>query len=333
MDKWKNLLKADPTDWLLEAENPSVRYLTLTRLLDESETSRHAQAAKREIMRSGIVPEILARQQEGRWNEPVRFYRDKYSGTVWQLIILAEHMADGADHRIHAACEYLLAHSQEHENGGFSYDGTSDHGGRKSGVIPCLTGNMIFSLIRLGFFDDERVQRGVDWITRYQRFDDGDGEAPKGEPYDRYEMCWGLHSCHMGVVKALKALAEVPVGHLSPKGKDTIQKGGEYLLAHHLFKRSHDLARVSRPGWLKLQFPLMYQTDILEIGNLLISLGFRDPRMQEAVDRILAKQSGEGRWTLEASFNGRFQVNLETKGKPSKWITLGALRLLKGYLK
>ena len=81
-------------------------------------------------------------------------------------------------------------------------------------MIPCLTGNMVFSLIRFGYLDDPRVQRGVDWITRYQRFDDGDGD-PQGWPYDKFEMCWGKHTCHMGVVKALKALAEIPADRRS----------------------------------------------------------------------------------------------------------------------
>ncbi len=34
---------------------------------------------------------------------------------------------------------------------------------------------------------------------------------------------------------------------------------------------------------------------------------------------------------MEDTFNGRFQASIETKGKPSKWITLRALRVLKRY--
>lgn len=38
-----------------------------------------------------------------------------------------------------------------------------------------------------------------------------------------------------------------------------------------------------------------------------------------------------GRWKMADNFNGRFQVDIETKGQPSKWITLNALRVLKAY--
>jgi hypothetical protein len=107
--------------------------------------------------------------------------------------------------------------------------------------------------------------------------------------------------------------------------------GTEYLLRHQIHKRSHDLDSVSKPTWLHLQFPWMWQTDILEILGILTRLGVRDPRMREAADVLLSKQDGQGRWTLERTFNGRFQTGLERKGKPSKWITAHALSAIKRF--
>jgi hypothetical protein len=329
---WTKLVKADPTGWLLEESNPSVRYLTLVNILGRKETSAEVKRAKADIMRTGIVPRILSRQSRGSWNGPGRFYRDKYKGTAWQLIILAEHEADGDNKKIQAACEYILRSSQDPESHGFSYDQRGDSpGGLPSEVIPCLTGNMIWSLLKLGFLGDERVQKGIEWITTYQRFDDGAARAPKGWPYDRYEMCWGRHSCHLGVVKALKALSAIPAKHRNRDIKETLAKACEYLLAHHIYKRSHDLAKVSKPGWLKLQFPLMYQTDILEIADLLIGLGIRDERMEDALSLIAAKQNEKGRWNLESTLNGKFWTSIERKGMPSKWITYRAMKVLKMY--
>ncbi len=63
MDNWKSLLKADPTNWLLEKENPSVRYLTLTEILDKTEIDPEVMKAKNEIILIGAVPEILAEQR------------------------------------------------------------------------------------------------------------------------------------------------------------------------------------------------------------------------------------------------------------------------------
>ena len=103
------------------------------------------------------------------------------------------------------------------------------------------------------------------------------------------------------------------------------------MLKHHVHKRSHNLSRVSKPSWLKFGFPLMWQTDALEILEILIKLGFRDERMQEAVDLVISKQNQQGRWLLERTFNGRYLVRIERKDKASKWITLKVLRVLKGF--
>ena len=191
---------------------------------------------------------------------------------------------------------------------------------------------MVWSLIRLGYLNDPCIKRGINWITNYQRFDDGIQESLKGWPYDRLKAaCLGKHTCHMGAVKTLKALSEIPGNKRSNEVKNTIVKGVQYILKHHIYKRSHELNLVAKPGWLKFGFPLMYQTDILEVLGILTQLGYKDERMQEAIDMLISKQDDWGRWNLENTFNGRFQVNIEQKGKPSKWITLKALKVLKWF--
>ncbi len=334
MKSWKSCLSADPTEWLLEKNNPSVRYFTLHDLLEKPWTDPEVTEAKQEIMKTGIVPAILAQQnKEGYWEAPERFYSAKYKGTVWQLMILAELGADGNNDNIQKACEFILTSSQDLESGGFAYSSsTRTGGGRHSEVVPCLTGNMVWSLIRLGYLGDPRLQQGIKWITTYQRFDDRINEIPKGWPYDRLKTgCFGKHTCHMGAVKALKAVAEIPEKKRSAAVKQTIEKGAEYLLLHHVFKSSHNLNRVPKPGWLKFGFPLMYQTDALEILGILTQLGYDDTRMQEAIDIMISKQNNEGKWILENTYNGRYQTNIEQKGKPSKWITLHALKVLKKF--
>jgi hypothetical protein len=45
------MLKADPTDWLLEKDNPSVRYFTLIEIFDKPEDDSEVREAKDEIMK------------------------------------------------------------------------------------------------------------------------------------------------------------------------------------------------------------------------------------------------------------------------------------------
>lgn len=333
MANWKSKLNADPIDWLLEDNNPSVQYYTLTEILEKLKTDPEVVKAKKQIMEIGTVPKILAKQNDaGYWDDPKKFYRAKYKGTVWQLIILAELGADGADKRIKKACEFILNSSQDTKTGGFSYDeGKKIPGGLPGTVIPCLTGNMVWSLIRLGYLNDPRVHQGISWLTKYQTFDDGVKSWEKGWEYERLKACFSKHSCFMGVAKTLKALAEIPPKKRLKDIKNTIEQGIEYFLIHHIHKKSHDQSKVSKPGWLRFGFPLMYQTDVLELLGLLTKLVIKDRRMEEAMAAVLKQQDEDGKWTLKSTFNGRFQTNIEQKGKPSKWITLNALKVIKRY--
>jgi hypothetical protein len=330
-DNWKSLLKSDPIDWLLEINNPSVRYFTLKDILSRAKGNPDLKDAHRNIMISGIVPAILAKQNEnGSWGVPEDFYvRAKYKGTVWNIILLAELGADGNDERIRKTAEFILSISQDKQSGGFAYQGGYE-GGYHSKVIPCLTGNMVFSLIRFGYIDDPRVQQGIEWISKYQRFDDEIETAPKGWPYDKFKNCYGKHTCHMGAVKALKALAEIPANKRTKAVKNTINQGAEYLLKHNVYKRSHDLSQVIKPFWLRFGFPLMWNTDAMEILGILIKLGYHDDRMRDAIELMISKQDEQSRWKMEKSYNNRLLVGFEKDGKPSKWLTLNALRVLKG---
>ncbi len=330
---WKSMLKADPTYWLLEKENPSVRYFTLRDILDKPEHNLEVQQAKREIMQYGIVPDILRKQQEPMYLKTYpKFYTDKYKGLVWQLIVLAE-MGAKTNSQIIEQCEYLLNNSQETKDGGFAMNiAAKKGGGRITEVIPCLTGNMVWSLIHFGYLDDPRLQKAIHWITRFMRLNDGVENNPQIPPYDRYEICWGKHTCFMGVVKVLKGLSAIPQEKRTNEVNDTINRIVEFLLIHHIFKHSHDLSKTSKPGWLKFSFPLMYQTDLLEILDILTELGINDRRMDEAIGIIIAKQDDMGRWKAENTSNtDRLLIPLEQKDKQSKWITFRAIRVLKRY--
>jgi hypothetical protein len=87
-------------EWLVEKDNPSVRYFALRDLLDCPTDDRELQTARRAIMRSAPVKKILAAQSaEGYWAQPGCGYAPKYRGTVWTLLLLTELGADGRDKR------------------------------------------------------------------------------------------------------------------------------------------------------------------------------------------------------------------------------------------
>ncbi|MFA5006907.1 MAG: hypothetical protein WC509_05540 [Candidatus Izemoplasmatales bacterium] len=319
--------------WLLDETDPAVRLAALTDLLGRPADDAAVIEARRRMMADADIRRLMSAQNlDGSWGEPGRFYRDKYVGSVWTLLILAELGADSTDPGVKAACEYVLAHAQEPESGAFSVEESArTHTGVPGYVIPCLTGNMVYALIRLGFLDDPRTQAAIGWIVANQQADDGGFAGPRPTSIARLTSCFGKHSCHMGVAKALKALAAIPADRRSDAVKDKIAVLSEYFLIHRLYKKSHAVDEVGKPGWTKFGFPLMYQTDALELLGIFASLGIRDPRLDDAVALVAGKRNADGTWTLENTYNGKTRLRIERKGEPSRWITLKALAALSFY--
>jgi hypothetical protein len=160
---------------------------------------------------------------------------------------------------------------------------------------------------------------------------DGEYITSPSKDYEKLTPCFGRHTCHMGAAKALKALAAVPEEMRTARIIEKTDELVEYFLIHHLFKKSHDMDKTSKPGWLRLGFPLMYQTDILELLLIMADLGIKDKRLDDALLILRGKMTPDGIWIMETSNNGKMIADIEKKGSPSKWITLRALRILEYY--
>ncbi len=322
-------LRGDPLPWLLEDDplNPAVSYFTRRDLLDRAGDDSEVRQARARIMTTGPVPAILAAQHpEGYWVKPGSGYSPKYQGTVWQIIFLAQLGADPADERVQRGGEYLLGHSLA-PNKAFSANQTPV----PSGALHCLNGNLLAALFVLGYGADPRVQAALTWqvqaitgaggVAYYQSGTAGPGFAcgvNAGQP------------CGWGAVKALQALAAIPLTQHTPPVQQALKVGVEFLLSRDPAVADYPFTGRVSSTWFKFGFPLSYWSDVLELTGLLVNLGYgHDPRLAHALRFILDKQDAHGRWKLENSLNGKMWLDIEQKGQPSKWVTLRALRLLK----
>src|SRR5207245_10253045 len=96
-------------DWLLEDDQPSVRFLTLTQLLERPLDDPEVVAAKDMITRKGWAEEILAnRDPAGWWVSGESLYRPKYLSANWMLLILADLGLTRAAARIQTACDLWI---------------------------------------------------------------------------------------------------------------------------------------------------------------------------------------------------------------------------------
>jgi len=321
-------MRGNPIDWLLEhdADNPGVRYFALAELLDRPAPDRAVVDAQRALMASGPVPAILAAQDpEGFWEKPGGGYSPKYRGTVWQIIFLGELGADPDDERVRRGCDYLLSYSIA-KNGAFSVHQKPV----PSGSIPCLNGNLLLALRRLGWADDPRAQAALDWQVRTVT---GEIDYLRSGTTGPDFACSanGRQPCGWGANKVMRALLAVPVDERTPATERAIQAGAAFLMSRDPAEADYPFTERVSSTWFKFGFPLSYWSDVLETTGVLVDAGYGgDPGLDHAIELILSKQDEQGRWGLENALNGKMWIDIETKGKPSKWVTLRALRVLKG---
>ncbi len=137
----------------------------------------------------------------------------------------------------------------------------------------------------------------------------------------------------MGATKVLKAFSMIPEGKRDTDMKEIIKLEVEKILDNRVYRyrRNPEGSRKDKAGWKRFGFPLFYQADLLEVLDVLTRLGVRDERMQDAVNIVFQTQQSDGKWLLKNTYNGKFTVNIEKKHKPSKWITLRAMRMLKNW--
>lgn len=336
MESWKKELRGDPLPWLLETDDtqPAVLFFTLRDILGRRADDRDAREARARVMASGPVPKILAAQApEGYWDRPGAGYGPKYRGTQWTIIFLAQLGADGDHPHIRAGCEYLLKHAIS-ASGGFSIDGTP------SGFVQCMAGNLGAALIDLGYLPDPRVGAALEWLARTIT---GEGiaasscrDTPRryyrsGTSGPAFECAANRGPCAWGAVKAMLALSRIPASQRSPGVKAAIRMGIDFLLSRDPAKADYP-STTGKPSqsWFKLGYPLGYVTDVLQNLEVFAALGeAKNPRLAGALELVLKKQDAQGRWPLEYTYNGKTWVDVEAKGRPSKWVTLRALRVLK----
>lgn len=333
---WKNQLRSDSLPWLLDSENPGVRYLALRDLLDLSPDDKRLKIARRSAHKEGPIAAILSNMKEdGHWVREGPGYNPKYRSTVWSLILLAQLGASAAeDKRVEQGCKYLMDHMAE--GGQFSTVIT----GAPSGTVDCLQGNLLWSLMELGY-EDPRMDKAFEWMARTVT---GEGIAPMEDRdapvrYFAYKcgptFACGVNNklpCAWGGVKVMLALGKIPVNRRTPLIKKAIQEGVDFFFSIDPATARYPTRDGSRPNraWWKFGFPVFYVTDLLQLAEAMIALGYgRDSRLAGALQIIHEKQNEQGQWLKEYDYTGKTWLDFGEKNLPSEWVTLRAMRVLK----
>ncbi|WP_207671245.1 prenyltransferase/squalene oxidase repeat-containing protein [Paenibacillus cymbidii] len=193
-------------------------------------------------------------------------------------------------------------------------------------VEPCINGQVASS----GAYFGQDVQRIVNRLLGEQLPDGGwNCEAANGS----------MRSSFNTTICVLEALLEYELaGGSSGEVTGARLRGQEYLLERRLFRRrstGEPIERDRKGGadWTRFSFPTWWHYDVLRGLEYLRRAGATpDERVVEAIKLVEAKRDGDGRWPLEYRHSGTMAVEVdEGVGRPSRWNTLRALRILDWY--
>lgn len=262
------------------------------------------------VSKRGWGSKILSLQNKnGIWGRGL--YTPKWISTTYTLLLLRDFGLPQDDEQARRGCKLLIG-AGPRPDGGINFVPSP-----RSEM--CITG-MVLSICSYFKLRDKRFERVVDFVLDEQMPDGGwNCRKPYGATHSS-------NNTSISVLEGLHDFTELESYHKKDIAA-AIRRGLEFFLNHRMF-RSHRTGHVSKPDFLRLAFPPRWHYTILRGLDFFRRVNFRDKRLADAAEVLERKRLPDGTWKLEYEFSGKTFFRMEPVGKPSRWITLQALRVL-----
>lgn len=294
--------------WLLDSD-PSMRWQVMRNLTDAPDDAVAAERAR--VATEGWGARLLALQgPDGKWGGGTTLF-PQWTSTTWTLVWLKQLGLDPLSPAARRAVALVRENSRWEHAGEPFFEGE---------VEPCIDGRVV----ALGAYFGEDVQAIVDRLLGEQMSDGGwNCEQENGSTVGSF------HST-IEVLEGLLEYEQATGG--SPEVTAARLRGQEYLLERRMLRR-RSTGEVINPAWTQFSYPTRYFYDVLRGLDYLRDAGAEpDERVSEAIELVKSKRDADGRWPLENPHPGKVHFDMdEGEGRPSRWNTLRALRVLKWY--
>ncbi len=244
------------------------------------------------------------------WNA-IGTLKPEWTSTTHTLLLLREMGVDPGSEQAHRAVGLVR------ENIKWDHDGQNYFDGE---VEPCINGKTV----ALGAYFGQTVDGVVERLLEEQLGDGGwNCEAERGSTRSSFNTTIAVLEGLLEYERANGASSSLTAARL---------RGQEYLLERRMFRRLSTFEVVD-PAWTQFSFPTRWHYDVLRGLDYLRNAGVApDERCAEAIDLVEKKRGDDGRWPLENPHPGRVHFDLdEGEGRPSRWNTLRAMRVLAWY--
>jgi hypothetical protein len=312
-------LQGSVTAWLLDSD-PSIRWQVMRDLTGAPADEVAAERAR--VASEGAGARLLALQgADGRWGGAA--WNRGWNSTMHVLMLLRDMGLDPASDQARRAVGLVRDRVTWKGCGPQECDDNPFFAGE---LEPCINGQVG----AVGAYFGQDIRGIVDRLLGEQLPDGGwNCEAENGSTRSSFNT----------TICVLEALLEheLSVGS-SPEVTAARLRGQEYLLERRLFRRRStgeviERDRKGNAAWSRFAFPTWWHYDVLRGLEYLRHAGVApEERVAEAVDLVASKRDGDGRWPLEVRYPGEMPVEIdEGEGRPSRWNTLRALRVLDWY--
>jgi len=309
-------------DWLLDGD-PAIRWQVLRDLLHAPADQVAAERARVET--EGWGARILAfRDLDGQWDGGACFPRrivdawragiqpdfshgQPWTATLPTLMLLRDLGLDPQSPAARDTIARVTANCRWEHDGQAFFDGE---------VEPCINGRTL----TIGAYFGADVDALASGLLEEQLTDGGwNCERENGATVSSFDSTICVLE---GLREYESSGGEVPVA-------ESRRRGEEYLLDRHLFRRK-STGEVPVEGWLQFSWPPRWHYDVLRALDYFRSGGEApDSRVAEGVQLLRDKRRPDGTWLLENTHPGETHFELEDgDGRPSRWNTLRALRVL-----
>ncbi len=299
-------------EWLLQGD-VSIQYQTYRDLLSQDRTD-----LQERIANEGYGAQFLSRRNSnGHWGQA--FYQPKWISTHYTLLDFCNLNPTKENAIAKDAIQLILKN-------GYAKDGGIPLGPSTREQSDVCVNAMFLKYASYFNTSTDDLYPIVNSIL-HERMPDGGFNC-------RFNRSGAVHSSlhtTLSVVEGFSAYIKAGHTYQVSEVRKAITSSVEFMLLHQLFL-SDNTGNIIDKKFLQLSYPRRWRYNILSaLDYFQYSHTPWDERMKNSMDIILTKRNKNGTWNLQAKHPGKTHFDMEKAGRPSRWNTLRALRVLNYY--
>lgn len=329
MSGWLRQLQVDPLPALLASDDEALLHFVRRDLLGEEAGPVEALWELPEAQR------LLRKQQaDGSWRYPGQ-NRELYPETNYDLLetfrslgqLMEKHGFDRRHTAVERAAEYLFS-CQTEEGDIRGILGTQ--------YMPYYHGVITELLIKAGYADDPRVERGLAWLLSVRQEDGGWIVPMQAVPArEKTREMWSAPPvpperskphAHLATGMVLRAFAP----HPRYRQREEVRAAAERLKSR-FFQADKYNDRKAPSYWTKFQFPFWWNNILTALDSLsLMEFPADDKEVRKGLDWFVVGQEEDGLWKTGYEQAKRKDMSAREK-EATWWVGLAVCRVFKRF--